>query len=221
MSPAATTALTLPSQQRDFTEWRKNRRHYAVWAVDADRPAVGAASEALARVLAPYLLADYRRQPHVTVQLCGFPGTTRQHADDYTPACLERQIAALTAARVAPFTVHLTAPASFTSAPYLAVHDPAGHLARLRQALGGPAQEAEHFVYVPHLTLGLYRDAFPLAEVLADMARAAPAQPLALTVSHLSLMTYEAAIIGGPLRTAGRFDLASNAYCDDTPLFGE
>lgn len=218
MSDSAPTVLTLPSQHRDFTEWRKDRRHYAVWAVDADIPPVRLACAPLAEALAPYRLAGYRRQPHVTVQLCGFPRATGQWADDYTPADLARQVAALGAAGVSPFTLHLAAPASFTSAPYLTVHDPGGHLARLRQALDGPAHEAD-FAYVPHLTLGLYRDTFPLAEVLADMARAAPAQPLALTVRHLALMTYEAATIGGPLTTVGRFDLEKAAYCGDPACF--
>ena len=59
---AARPEVTLASIQRDFVEWRKERSHYAVWAIDVDIPALRAASAALREHLADCLLPDYQRQ---------------------------------------------------------------------------------------------------------------------------------------------------------------
>ena len=103
----------LASAQRDFVEWRKERTHYAVWAIDVDTPALRAATAAMRAHLADNLLDGYRRQPHVTLHLCGFPSASPRCNDDYPGAALQRQIAALQAAGPAPFTLEIGSPASF------------------------------------------------------------------------------------------------------------
>ena len=98
ISFAAGHEYTLASVQRDFVEWRKERTHYAVWAIDVDTPALRAATAAMRAHLADKLLNGYRRQPHVTLHLCGFPSTSPSFDDDYPGTELQRQIAALQAA---------------------------------------------------------------------------------------------------------------------------
>ena len=202
-------AFTLASVQRDFTEWRQGRTHYAVWAIDADTPAIRAASMALQGHLTDHLLAGYQRQPHVTLELCGFPAAAPRLADDYSDSTLQRQITALQAARLAPFALEIGNPNSFTSAAYLAVDDGEGGIRTARNALRGATNTGDGFPYTPHVTCGLYRGEFHLPTLLQAMDTCRPLAPLRLQVDKLTLMSYEAAVIGGPLCGLCEFDLAT------------
>ena len=210
--------MTIPSRHQDFPEWHRGRRHYAVWAVDIDTPEVRAVCAAAEAGLVPYLLDGYRRQPHITVALCGFPCPAPGLTDDYGPQDLARHLAGLRAAAIGPFALRLGTLASFTSAPYLSVEDPQGGLPRLRRALAAH-QRDDGFAYQAHVTVGLYGGRYPLASLLADAA-AHPRPPTpTLEVSSLSLMAYEAALIGGPLHILGRFDLRTASYLGDNGPF--
>ncbi|WP_368736564.1 2'-5' RNA ligase family protein, partial [Zoogloea oryzae] len=107
---------TLRNERRDFPEWHLGRPHYALWAVDVDLPDVRHAVAGADAHLAGLLLDGYRRQPHITLALCGFPTADPQHPDDYSPARLAAQVAALAAGAPAPFSLTLGALASFSSA---------------------------------------------------------------------------------------------------------
>ncbi len=151
----ATDAFTLACRHDDFSDWHQGRRRYAVWAIAADTPALTAAVDGLKAQLAPWLLPGYRRQPHVTLRLCGFPAAVPRGTDDYPAATLERQIAALQANAPAPFTLAIGRPDSFASAAYLSVDDRAGGIHAARAALAGADCAADGFAYAPHVTCGL------------------------------------------------------------------
>ena len=53
--------------------------------------------------------------------------------------------------------------------------------------------------YLPHVTVGLYADAWPASEVLARLADCPAEAPLWCLVERVSLMSYEPAEIGGRL----------------------
>ena len=216
---AAGHEYTLASVQRDFVEWRKERTHYAVWAIDVDTPVLRAATAAMRAHLADKLLNGYRRQPHVTLHLCGFPGAAPRFDDDYPGAALQRQIAALQAAGPAPFTLEIGSPASFTSAAYFSVADHAGGIRTARHALAGTESTDDGFPFTPHVTCGLYRGEFHMPTLLQRMAACRLGLPLELKVERLTLMAYEAAVIGGPLTSLYEFDLATRqAKILDQPL---
>lgn len=66
-------ALTIASEHRDFADWHRGRRQYALWAIDMR---FDGAIVAMRKHLAAYLLPGYARQAHITLSVCGFPGTT-------------------------------------------------------------------------------------------------------------------------------------------------
>ena len=200
----AAAGHTIENVRRDFPEWHRGRPHYALWALDVDSAPLRAAMAAAGTHLDGLLLDDYRRQPHVTLALCGFPTNRPEHPDDFGPDALAAQLAALDACGLQAFELQIGRLASFTSAPFLAVHDVEGGIARLRQALGGEAHAA-HGPYTPHVTVGLYSGAWPTAEVLPRIDGFDAGPPLRLRIDHLSLMRYAAPDIGGPLETLGRF----------------
>ncbi|MDP3440488.1 MAG: hypothetical protein U0989_20145 [Azonexus sp.] len=201
--------LTLPSEQKDFVDWRRGRAFYSVWALDFDIAVLCQASAEMRRVLSDYALAGYVRQPHLTVGLCGFPAAQVGQADDYSLGCFATQREALQRAWPKPFWVEIGAPASFTAAAYFSVHDLDGGIANLRQILDGGAQNAG---FVPHVTFALYRAVFPLRKMLAVLRHGNSLGPLRLPVSKLSWMVYEAAIIAGPLTQVAEFDLEAGRF---------
>ncbi|WP_374245632.1 2'-5' RNA ligase family protein [Zoogloea sp.] len=197
---------TLRNERRDFPEWHLGRPHYALWAVDVDLPEVRLAVAGADAHLAGLLLDGYRRQPHITLALGGFPTATPQHPDDYGPDRFAAQVAALAAHAPAPFPLNVGALASFSSAPYLAVTDPAGGIHRLRQALAG-TQDEPGGPYTPHVTVGLYAGVWPTAHIQPRLDRF-PTPPQPCHVARISLMHYAAPEIGGALTTLAHFDLA-------------
>ena len=201
--------LTLRNEQRDFPEWHLGRPHYALWALDVDVPAIRQRVAAADGHLSGLLLADYCRQPHVTLSLCGFPSACPQQADDFGAATLAAQLAALRRAQPRPFDIEVGALASFASVPYLAVQDAGGQIAALRECLTGGSLNDSYGAYTPHVTVGLYADAWPISAVQARLASFAATDALRLRISGISLLSYASAHIGGALACMARYDFQS------------
>ena len=199
--------LTSVSIQKDFVDWRKGRQRYAVWAVEVDTASLRAVADRLRDALDDCLFPEYRRQPHITLRIGGFPAAERGFDDDYTAADFSRHLDALIQARIQPFHITLGPPQTFPSAPYLSVTDPTRGLTRLRQSFPGIEPGGADFRFVPHVTLGLYCRRVPVAQVIARMAACAGLLPIPLEVRRIALMTYEASTISGPLHSVCAFDL--------------
>lgn len=210
-SSVETCALTLPCCLRDFVEWRKGRSVYAVWALDLGNSLLSGRSEGMRRHFAKYLLADYCRQPHLTVGLCGFPAPKAMLEDDYGRASLVRHVQALKSAQLSPFMIDVGEADSFSSAAYFSVTDSGRALVRLRDVLGASAV-SNGLPFVPHVTFGLYRAAVPLLRVVQEMRTAERSESISLEIGKLSLMAYQASEIGGPLRTLAEFDLRHGCF---------
>ena len=201
---------TLHNVQKDFTDWRAGRHRYAVWAIDLDHDWLREASENMRQHCADLLLPDYARQPHVTLRICGFPGPNRRLGDDYTQADFCTQVSALKSTRLKPFSITIGALDTFTTAPYFSVLDIEGGIARTRRALAMPAGEGpgeKGFPYVPHVTFGLYGCRFPMPDAAHRLNSAPRIENVQVVVKRLTLMTYEASVIAGPLTSVCAFDL--------------
>ena len=176
--------LTLRNERRDFGDWHRGRPHYLLWAIDVDLPAVRSRITAAQRALDGLLLDGYRRQPHITLALCGFPArTARPAVDEFDRHWLQARIRHVDGA--------------------------AGPLGALRACLHAdtPPPQGE---YVPHVTVGLYADAYPTHSVAQRFDACAPVVPLRCAIERISLMGYVAAEIGGALFTLAEWDLAAH-----------
>jgi hypothetical protein len=89
------------------------------------------------------------------------------------------------------------------------VHDAGGALSTIRRCLhaGGPHPQGD---YVPHVTVGLYADAWPTAAVARRFQTLADAPRLPCRITRLSLMGYAAADIGGALFTLADYELGTH-----------
>ena len=193
------TRTTIPAERRNFREWHQGRKNYMIWVLRCDESLALQAKFAAARVqLSDYLLEPYVRQPHITLFVCGFLVTEPQYNDDFTQAQLEAQLQTLGEANIQPFEIEIGDLNSFASAPFLEVHDPGGNISRLREVLSRGAREFRTAPYQPHLTIGLYAEAFPSEMILSRMAGFS-SKPVRWQVEHVTLATYQAEEIAGEL----------------------
>ena len=216
---SAPSGLTFRNEQRDFPEWHLGRPRYALWALDLDLPSIRHRMAMAAAHLSGLLLADYSRQAHVTLSLCGFPSALPQRTDDFSAAALAMQLAALRLARPLPFDIEVGKLASFASAPYLAVRDAGGHITALRESLAGGSLKDDADPYTPHVTVGLYADAWPIPAVQARLASFAGAEALRVPIAGISLLSYASAQIGGALTCMAHYDFQSDTlrWSDNQP----
>jgi 2'-5' RNA ligase len=190
--------VTIPAEARDFTEWHHGRETYAVWILRLDDDAIREKFKAAREHLDGYLLEPYRRQPHITLFVCGFLVDASQYNDDFTHEQLQAQFRTLEKASIAPFEIEIGGLNSFASAPYLEVHDPEGGVPRLREVLSRGAREFRTAPYTPHLTVGLYSGAFPSEQVARRLA-AFSGEPTRWKVEDITLATYKAKEFAGEL----------------------
>lgn len=190
---------TTPSEIRDFSEWRRGRESYVVWVLRCDQSrAIQSKFNAAREHLKGYLLEPYPRQPHISLFVCGFLVDEGQYNDDFTQTQLDAQVQALGKANLPSFEIEIGGINSFASAPFLEIRDPEGGIPHLRGVLSRGAPEFRTAPYRPHLTLGLYADAFPSEKVLERMA-AFSSEPLWWRVERVSLARYRAKEIAGEL----------------------
>jgi 2'-5' RNA ligase len=198
---------TLAVEDRDHAEWRKGRERFGVWLIEVDAEAVRE-RVARARQWLDGLLSASRRQPHVTLFVCGFIGDRARLDDDFDPAMLAAQRDALRRAAVAPFTLTVGGLDSFDSAAFLQIGDPEGRLLALRAALAEGRTEIRQSGYTPHLTVGTYCGAFDKPDIAERLDAFAERTPLSLEVRSIAFASYAAREIGGPLELIERHELA-------------
>lgn len=194
------SSTTLPTTRREYPEWHRGRGRFCVWGLLPESRALDERVQTLRAQLADYLLLPYDRQPHITLQACGFWQAETAAEDDYPAAQFAQHRRALEALALPRFTLQVGALNSFTSALYLEVQTAQPQLARIRQCLPGFFETIRTVPFVPHVTLGVYRQAWDCRQ-LAAVLEALPPQPLlTLEVSAIQLLSYDARDIGSPLR---------------------
>lgn len=184
---------TIPHELRDFPEWHRGTARYGFWAVRVECPQWLALFDAARRHVAGYVHHGYRRQPHITIAAAGLLD------DAHLPhSLLQRQFDAMRASGEPGFELHAGPLDGFTSSPHIAVEDRSGALDRLRAQLHAVRRDDPSPVYRPHLTVGLYRDAFALDAVHRHLATFAAAQPAPLRVCEVSFCAYATHELQGP-----------------------
>lgn len=204
---------TLRNVRRDFPEWHLGRSPYVFWGLDVDFPEVRERVGRAGAHLFGLLLDGYCRQPHVTLDLCGFPSRQPEHPDDFGSEMVHTQSSALRAAGVPAFEIEVGGLASFSSAPFLKVRDFGGHVAALRECLAIDGQHRLAGSYVPHVTVGLYADAWPTEEVAARLTDFVAGEPVRCRIERVSLMSYVPSEVGGHLSCLADFWIASGEMC--------
>lgn len=197
---------TIQNLQRDFSVWHLDRPSFAFWALDVDCDAVRSQLLMAKQQLADFLIPCYSRQPHVTLGICGFLSAQPKYADDYGVDAFESDVRALRMAQFQPFEIEISQLNSFSSAPFYYVNDSAHSLTELHNCLHRLKDHA-HEKYVPHVTVGLYAQQIPTANVIERIDAFAEPKATRLLINKISLMRYTASEIGGELMTIVDFNL--------------
>lgn len=210
---------TIKNLPQDFYDWHQGRSRYVLWAVDVDFPAVQQQVAIAGQHLGKFLLKGYCRQPHVTLGISGFLNNKSPQVDDYTASRFEADLYALKNAHLQPFELEISALASFSSAPFLYVKQAANILHQLHTCLHSVTCDAG-FQYVPHVTVGLYADAWPTQAVSNHLDNFKKNTVINCLVNKINLMSYAASEIGGKLTTIAHYDLEhAQIKWHEAPLF--
>lgn len=191
---------TYANRPRDFSGWHRGRNRYGVWVIELDSRAIAVRTRKLAAALSRYLIAGYRRQPHVTVFAAGFPCTWPSIPGDIAWAEVQAQARALRHEGPGPFTLRVGPLASLHGAPCLPA-EPVAPLLQLRRVIEGFRREERSVPYRPHLTIGLYAGAYRTAKLARRLRRMGQQhRSVSIRVDSISFMTFDTRSIRGTLR---------------------
>lgn len=196
---------TIPCCKRDFIEWHGGIAHYGFWAVLVDDQGWLELLETARLHVRQFIHPGYRRAPHITVAACGL-----LREEHFSTQLQRRQATALTEEKVPPFFLKAGALDSFASAPYITVEDPAGSLDELRTILATISKEDNPADYKPHITLGLYQEAFETLLVANHLQDFRPVPVRQLLVTELAFCVYETSNIQGQFIVLERVALAGS-----------
>jgi 2'-5' RNA ligase len=170
--------------------------------------------------LAGLLLNNYARKSHITLCVCGFLSDKAKQIDDFGASLLDIQLANLNQLNLTPFEIEIDALASFSSAPFLHVKDASNCIAALNECLNLGMPHDQQDKYIPHITVGLYADAWLSDEVNIKLDSFARTDAVRCKVNRISLMSYNPAEIGGALRTIADYVFAqAKIQWHETPPF--
>lgn len=189
----------ISTEMRDYPEWHLGRSDYALWYIEVDQPELIQYLDKIQTRFSDLLLPKQQRQYHITLFVCGFlQPAAKQYNDDFQIQQLQQQIKLLEALQLTAFQLEITQIDSFSSALFLQVTDRAGILAQIRQQFAQVSAEIAAPEYCPHITLGLYREAWPSDRVLQRIQQL-PLKSIKIQVKKLTFGYYKAQILQGLL----------------------
>lgn len=180
-------------------QWRRGRARYAVWLVRVDDARVAERLRGVADALARWVDPDPVELAHVTVFVSGFPAVAPRLDDDVAEAALDAQVDAARGAGAVRLAVGGVR--CFRACAYLAI-EPGSVFDAVRARLQRHCREIRFAPFVPHLTIGPFRDgAPPPPGMLAELP------PIELAVDAIELVELDATRARAPFRTRATVEL--------------
>ncbi len=170
--------ITQPTELRDFFEWHRGIKYYGFWAIEVQSQQCLQQLNRCQQAIADTLHPHYLRQAHITLSPSGL--LDEKH---FTEHNLQQQIVALKQAHIPAFSISSSAPNTFTTAPYLSIKDPSNSLTSIRDQLHHVRDGQDGCEYIPHITLGFYKQAYSIPELLRQL--------LALDIPAIEFMIKE------------------------------
>ena len=189
---------TIRSSQRDFSKWHRGRKEFSIWMIELEHDEVHRKVLAARNHLSGLLLSPYERQPHITLVVCGFLVSERRWHDDYDKSQFDVHCRQLKESRLKPFPIEIHDLDSFASAPFFHVRDCQGGIGQIKALLSTTAIDIDGDRYSPHVTVGLYSDAFD-SRVVLKRIKAFADEPIRLSVDRITFAVYDSSDIRGPL----------------------
>lgn len=188
---------TLAVSLEDWPQWHRGIRQYAVWCLPVNDPQWLAFIDQAQTLLSPWLHPGYARQPHITLFAAGLVDKNHYSADMQAA-----QIQSLELYSLSPVLLTASCLSTFATAPWLGIEDVNNQLESLRSLISkGVAEDSPAQQYQPHITLGFYRDSYPLADLTQrfEQLQQLAAKLPTLEITELHLCYYNTQEIQGPL----------------------
>jgi len=187
----------IATEIRDYPEWHKGRSDYGLWYIEIDQPELIQYLDEIQAQFSGLLLPAQQRQYHITLFVCGFlQPFTHQYDDDFQIQQLQHQIKSLEALQLTTFELEIRQIDSFSSALFLHIKDQDHVLAQIRQQFAQVSGEIAALEYCPHITLGLYREAW-LSDIVLERIQQLSIKTINVEVKKLTFGYYKAQILQG------------------------
>ena len=207
---------TFASLPGDFSFWHKNREKYAVWALEIIDEQLEERLKQAQSILSDFLIKDYNRHPHITLGQCGFLCQTKKLEDDYDKNMFWQDIEKLQTLSEQKIRLQISGLlTSWAIAPFFPALDQSGDLARFNQLLTHTPDDNYHFT--PHITIGLYADAWPTTSIYHLLTSVDPQPALAFEITALKLYSYHPNIVGGQITEEASFNLSDKTLSIHSP----
>jgi 2'-5' RNA ligase len=190
--------MTIASQQYNWPQWHQGREYYCFWGMLVDEAKVENHLISLKQHLKNYLVADNLKQAHITLYAAGFVCQRERYQDDVSEAKLAQQETALRNLQLSRFSITTSHVNSFAGAPFIEIIDKQSTLQKIHQTLRNISGADRDSEFVPHITIGLYRDTFSTIEI-AEILQQPPNLMLSIECKRLCLLAYAANDIRSPL----------------------
>lgn len=188
-----------PTVVRDYSEWHRGRSDYGLWYLEIDQPELIEYLDQIRADFSDLLIPANQRQYHITLFVCGFlRSAEKQYNDDFQIQQLQQQMKQLQNLELASFELEIAQLDSFSSALFLQVKDTDQILEKIRRQLASVSDEIAALEYCPHITLGLYREAWQSDRVL-ERIQQLPVKKWKVQVKQLTFGYYKAQILQGLL----------------------
>lgn len=198
-------STVIPLLEQDYPQWHKNRSYFCLWYIEIIchdiLNYIQIKQSEFQHFLAPY----YHRQAHITLFVNGFWVEQKMYIDDFNQQNLNTQIQALQTLDLEPFTLTLEHLHSFDNCLAIKIqHHPIFN--HIRQVFNQTHQEISPSDYIPHITLGFYRESF-LKQQILDKIQNTVYQKLSFQVDKLTFGYYHAQALQGQLSPIFQFHL--------------
>lgn len=164
MNDKTVTALN----HQDYVDWHKHRPHFCLWYIEIDDKDILQYCQIKQAEFAQFLVPNYQRPFHITLFVNGFWQNSKVYDDDFIQNNLDRQVATLQSLNLKPFALNLTHLHSFDNCLSIKIADN-DNLTLIRKHLKTTHHEISPSVYLPHITLGFYRQNFLKKTILNEI----------------------------------------------------
>ncbi|MGR0303995.1 2'-5' RNA ligase family protein [Acinetobacter beijerinckii] len=194
-----TSSQLIKTEIRDYPEWHHGRTDYALWYIEIDQPALVEYLNAIKTDFSDFLLTSNQRQYHITLFVCGFLNThPSPYNDDFSAEQFSQHIKSINTLQLEPFELELTTIDSFSSALFIQIIDQQKILEKIRSQLALVSKEIAALQYCPHITIGLYNDAWS-SDLVLERIKSFEAKRIKIQVNQLTFGYYKAQILQGLL----------------------
>jgi len=194
-----TSTQLVKTEIRDYPEWHHGRTDYALWYIEIDQPELVEYLDAIKTHFSDLLLRSNQRQYHITLFVCGFLNThLSPYNDDFSHEQFLQHLKSINQLQLEPFELELTAIDSFSSALFIQIIDREKILEKIRSQLSLVSNEIAALQYCPHITIGLYNNAWS-SDLVLERIKSFEAKRIKIQVTQLTFGYYKAQILQGLL----------------------